>query len=75
MAPANDIARQLVADGVPDAAMQVYTVGLKGCLSWYSFYAAAWFTVEESATKPVHRVGWRDPGARVAQFAAAFCDK
>ena len=37
MAPANDIARQLVADGVPDAAMQVYTVGLKGCLSWYSF--------------------------------------
>jgi len=31
MAPANDIARQLVADGVPDAPMQVYTAGLKGC--------------------------------------------
>src|SRR5215813_6055039 len=33
MAPANDIARQLVADGFPDAPMQVYAVGLKGCLS------------------------------------------
>jgi len=32
MAPANDIARQLVAAGVPDAPMQVYTAGLKGCL-------------------------------------------
>jgi len=30
--PANDIARQLVAAGVPDAPMQVYTAGLKGCL-------------------------------------------
>ena len=75
MAPANDIARQLVAAGIADAPMQVYTVGLKGCLSWYSFYRATGYTVEESATKPVHRVGWRDPGARVAQFAAAFCDK
>jgi hypothetical protein len=41
MAPANDIARQLVADGVPDGSMQVYTAGLKGCLVWRSFYSAA----------------------------------
>src|SRR5437763_15037596 len=74
MAPANDIARQLVADGVPDAPMQVYTVGLKGCLSWYSFYRATGYTVEESATKPAHRARWTDAGARVAQFTAAFCD-
>jgi hypothetical protein len=32
MAPANDIARQLVADGLPDAPMQVYSAGLKRCL-------------------------------------------
>jgi len=32
MAPANEIARQLVADGVPNAPMHVYTAGLKGCL-------------------------------------------
>ena len=43
-APANDIARQLVTDGVPDAAMQVYSEGLKGCLVWRSFYTAAGFT-------------------------------
>jgi hypothetical protein len=34
MAPANDIARQLVADNVPDAPMHVYTEGLTGCLVW-----------------------------------------
>ena len=38
MAPANDIARQLVADGVPDAPMHVYTAGLKGALVWRSFH-------------------------------------
>ena len=41
LAPANDIVRQLVADGVPDAPMQVYSAGLKGCLVWRSFYRAA----------------------------------
>ena len=32
MATANDIARQLMTDGVPDAPMHVYSEGLKGCL-------------------------------------------
>ena len=49
MAPANDIARQLVADGVPDAPMHVYTEGLKGCLVWRSFHKAAERTIEENA--------------------------
>src|SRR5262249_39540492 len=49
MAPANDIARQLVADGVPDAPMHVYTAGLKGCLVWRSFYKAAGYTFKENA--------------------------
>src|SRR5499427_10009561 len=40
-APANEIARQLVSDGVPDAPMHVYTAGLKGCLVWRSFHKAA----------------------------------
>ena len=70
MAPANEIARQLVADGVPDAPMQVYTVGLKGCLVWRSIYKAAGYTVEETATKPVHMVQWRDPAVERAQIAA-----
>ena len=70
MAPANDIARQLVADGVPDAPMHVYTDGLKGCLVWKSFYRAAGYTIEESAGKPVHQVRWRDPAVETAQISA-----
>jgi len=61
MAPANDIARQLVADGQPDAPMHVYTAGLKGCLVWRSFYGAAGFTFRESTTKSVHQAPWVDP--------------
>jgi hypothetical protein len=48
MPPANDIARQLVIDGVPDAPMQVYTEGLKGCLVCRSFHKAPGSTVRES---------------------------
>jgi hypothetical protein len=75
MAPANDIARQLVTDGVPDAPMHVYTEGLKGCLVWRSFYKAAGFTYEETVTKPVHMVRWRDPAAEAAQIAARKAPK
>jgi hypothetical protein len=75
MAPANDITRQLVADGVPDAPMHVYTEGLKGNLVWRSFYRAAGFTYEESITKPVHMVRWRDPAAEAAQIAARKASK
>jgi len=53
MAPANDISRQLVAVGVPDAPMQVYTAGLKGRLVWRSFHKAAERTIEENAQVPV----------------------
>ena|SRR5215467_3884370 len=75
MAPANDIARQLVADGVPDAPMHVYTAGLKCCMFWRSFHKAAGLTCEESVAKPVHGVRWRNPADRVAQFTAASRDK
>jgi hypothetical protein len=54
-APANDIARQLVADLAPDGPMQVYTAGLKGCLVWRSFYRAAGYTFEENDRSPVKR--------------------
>src|SRR5262250_4025275 len=58
MAPANDIARQLVVDGVPDAPMHVYTVGLKGCLVLRSFHKAASYTFKENAQTLVKRVRW-----------------
>ena len=75
MAPANDIARQLVADAVPDAAMHVYTAGLKGALVWRSFHKAAGYTIEETATKPAHRVRWECPEARAARIAATLARK
>jgi len=75
VAPANDIARQLVADGVLDAPMQVYTEGLKGCMVWRSFHKAAGYTVEETATKPVHMVRWESPEARAARITATLAPK
>jgi len=64
MAPANDIARQIVADGVPDAPMRVYTAGLKGALVWRSFHKAAGYTIEETTTKPVHMARCESPEVR-----------
>jgi len=61
MAPANDIARQLIADGVPDAPMHIYTLGLKGCLIWRSFYRAAERAIEENAQVPVRSRRYRPP--------------
>src|SRR5262249_26280251 len=75
MAPANDIARQLVAAGVPDAPMHVYTAGLKGCLVWRSFHKAAGYTIEETATKPVHMVRWESSEARAARITATLAPK
>ena len=61
MAPANDIARQLVANGVPDAPMHVYSAGLAGCLIWRSFYNAAERTIEENAQVPARSRRYRPP--------------
>jgi hypothetical protein len=61
MAAANDIARQLVADAVPDAPMQVYTAGLKGRMVWRSFYRAAERMIEENAQASVRSRRYRPP--------------
>src|SRR5215831_13817320 len=58
----NELARQLVDAGVPDAPMFVYTPGLKGFATIPSFHRAAESTYEESASVPLHRI----PYARVA---------
>jgi len=42
---------------------------------WKSFYRAAGFTYEESMTKPVHMVRWRDPAVERAQIAARTAPK
>src|SRR5262249_54223666 len=66
---------KLVAAGVPDAPMHVYTAGLKGCLVWRSFHKAACYTVEETATKPEHMVRWESPEARAARITATLARK
>jgi len=70
MAPANEIARQLVSDGVQDAPMQVYTAGLKGALVWRSFHKAAGYTFKENAQTPVKRVRWEAPEDATQRYRA-----
>ena len=57
----NELARVLVAAGIPDAPMVVTHRGLRGEMTYRSFDEAAKWTHEESASVPLHRV----PYARV----------
>jgi hypothetical protein len=68
----NELARVLVAIGIPDAPMQVHSAGLCGYAAYRSFHEAAKRTYEESATGPMHRVRWVDPAVRAARITAAF---
>ena len=68
---ATELARVLVAAGVPDAAMVVTHRGLKGQMTYRAFHEAARWTYEETATKPLHRVRWVDPADKVARIVAA----
>jgi hypothetical protein len=70
-----ELARVLVATGIPDAPMQVHSAGLCGYAAYRSFHEAAKRTYEESATRPVHRVRWVDPAVRAARIIAAFGPK
>jgi hypothetical protein len=42
---------------------------------WRSLYKTAGLTIEETMTKPVHVVRWRDPAAETAQIAARVARK
>lgn len=56
----NELARVLVAAGVPDAPMHVEQVGIAGHLVWKSFHKAALWTYEETATKPLRRIPYAE---------------
>jgi hypothetical protein len=64
----NELARQLVAAGIPDAPMAVRQHGLAGEMVDASFYEAAKWTYREGAAS-LHRVRWVDPAAQTAQIA------
>jgi len=65
---ANELARMLVAAGVADAPMEIHTVGLRGCMTWRSFYAAARRICRETAAAPLHSRRWEDHAAQVAHW-------
>jgi len=50
-----ELARALVAAGIPDRAIVVSYAGLRGTMSYRSFRVIADFTTVESASRPVHR--------------------
>src|SRR5882762_4423710 len=71
----NELARALVAAGIPDAPMQIATAGLRGETTYPSFHEMAKWTYEETATRPLHRGRWVDPAVRAARITAAFGPK
>ena len=55
----NELARVLVAAGVPDAPMQVECAGLCGCITYRSFHKLAGYSLEENAQVSLRRRRYR----------------
>ena len=58
MSPATDIARQLVAEGLPDRPLVVRSAGLAGHMTWPSFHEAAKWTYEEGPKVAARRTSY-----------------
>jgi hypothetical protein len=58
---AHELARVLVAAGIPDAVMRVTTAGLRGEMVYRSVHAMAAYTFRENAQTPVRRARWVAP--------------
>ena len=71
----NELARVLVAAGIPDQPMAAVQKGLKGELTYRSFHEAAKCTYQETETMPLRRVPWVDPAVKHARLAVAFGPK
>jgi hypothetical protein len=56
----NALARELVAAGIPDDALEIHFEGLAGTMRYPSFHAAAGWTFSESASTPLRRVPFRE---------------
>jgi hypothetical protein len=57
----HELARVLVAAGLPDAPMRVATAGLLGETTYRSFHAAAGRTIEENAKVAIRSRRYRPP--------------
>jgi hypothetical protein len=51
-----ELARVLVAAGLPDGPLVMTHEGLKGNQTWRSFHEAALWTLVETEAKPLHRI-------------------
>lgn len=74
-----ELARALVAAGIPDGPMRVYSAPLAGYATYPSMHAAALYTITESARSQASRVRWREndfwaekaPGETLADLPGA----
>ena len=57
----HELARALVAAGIPDSPMQVMTAGLRGETTYRSFHAMAGYSFKENAQTPLRRARYRPP--------------
>jgi hypothetical protein len=62
----NELARQLVADGIPDAPMEIAHAELRGTMSYRSFHAAAKWAFTEGAKGELRRAPYRGAAADLA---------
>lgn len=69
-----ELARTLIAAGIPDSELRVGQKGHKGDLIYRSFHAAAEWTIKEDASG-LRRVRWEDPAVKRARLAATFREK
>ncbi len=66
---ANDIARQLVAAGIPDQSVIARTMPQGWELGYHSLYRLATRTVSEGPTRPLHEHRWIDPAVAFSRHA------
>lgn len=67
----HELARILVAAGIPDAPIRVETCGIAGHLTHPSFHEAAKWSISDSG----ERRRWEDPDRRAARFHRASTQK
>lgn len=62
-----ELARQLVAVGLPDQPVEIFTQGVRGCVGYRSLHKIATLTIAESATKAVRTAKWSEFSSRVGK--------
>jgi hypothetical protein len=64
----NELARLLVAAGIPDQPVESHHAGIRGWITYRSLHQMARWTYEEGRGMPLRRIRWRAP----PDFAAIY---